>query len=388
MSQPTLPMSSKLTDPKRPDVEWHISHEPSDKEWDGFVARDRESQCEQTSMWGEARAAFRWKAWRVIVRKEGRILGGAQCFEFKAKSIIKVGYICRGPVIEAGVEPEWIWDAILWAVRQRGILYVALSFPYWGDEILPSFLNRGGLPRPPQMPPAVWTQATSVIDLAPDEDALAEKVRKTTRKHIRRAERAGLTVVEGSSEDLERFNSLMLSLCRRRGVSPNVPGDTFVALLWSKLAPAGCCKLLLSKLNGETISSMLLITMGAWVRAWRIGWSGQEEKSFPNDLLYWESVLWAKRHGFRHFDMGGIDRRDADELAAGRPPEGSFHCSITFFKLGFGGNILRMPGEYCYFPNPALRFLFRTVGCRLLENQAVMRALLGLYSRLFPRSGG
>ena len=388
MSHSSLPAPLRRADPKRSDVEWLMSHDPEDQEWDAFVAAHRESQGEQTSMWGEARSAFRWQAWRVVIRRGGRILGGVQCFEFQIKSIIKVGYICRGPVVDTDVDPKLIWDAVLWAVALRGILYVAITFPYWGHDFLPAFLSRGGIARPTGMPPSVWSVATSTIDLTLDEATLLGNVRKTARKHIRRAEQAGLTVELGTEKDLPTFYQLMLSLCRRREVSPNIPGEGFVALLWTKLSRLGACQLMVCKLNGETVSSLFLITLGSWVRAWRIGWSGEHDKSYPSELIYWESILWAKRNGYRYFDMGGIDGQDADELIAGRPAAAPFHSSTTFFKLGFGGDILRMPGEYCYFPNPIFRFLFRIVGKRLLESRIILQGLQRVYAALFPRSGG
>lgn len=34
----------------------------------------------------------------------------------------------------------------------------------------------------------------------------------------------------------------------------------------------------------------------------------------PNDLVYWEAIRWATQHGFRCFDLVGIERELAEQL--------------------------------------------------------------------------
>jgi lipid II:glycine glycyltransferase (peptidoglycan interpeptide bridge formation enzyme) len=85
-------------------------------------------------------------------------------------------------------------------------------------------------------------------------------------------------------------------------------------------------------------------------------------------------------NGFLNFDFVGIDLEDAKGLLSGRHRSDPFKCQITFFKVGFGGEILVLPGEYCYFPNLALNLVFRTVGRTLLESKLVHRLTGALHS--------
>jgi lipid II:glycine glycyltransferase (peptidoglycan interpeptide bridge formation enzyme) len=117
-------------------------------------------------------------------------------------------------------------------------------------------------------------------------------------------------------------------------------------------------KLFMAELAGRPLCGLMVVTMGSWARAWRIGWSGDEPKSYPTQAVYWAAIQWAQSAGYRYFDVTGLDERDAREILNGRPADAPFHCSITQFKIGFGGTVRVLPGEYCYFPNPVFRWMF------------------------------
>jgi hypothetical protein len=126
---------------------------------------------------------------------------------------------------------------------------------------------------------------------------------------------------------------------------------------------------------------MILILTGSWAQAWRIGWSGEHKEIFPSDVLWWESIRWAKRNGYATFDLLGIDIRDAQELTAGRSRSEPFKCSITSSKMSIGGKILLLPGEFCFFPSPLVDSLFRGIGAPLLRTRIATRVLESLYKK-------
>jgi hypothetical protein len=191
----------------------------------------------------------------------------------------------------------------------------------------------------------------------------------TMRKHVRRGLRAGVIVREGTEQDLSLFCNLVGALCKRRNVASNMPDESGIRKMWSLLAPAGVVRLFVAEYEARPICIMMILASGKWVRAWRIGWAGDQQKVYPSQVLYWHVIQWAKENGYSHFDIGGIDERDATELLQGRPPQTPFHCSVTQFKVDLGGQITMLPGEWCYFPNPVVRWVFARAGQQLLQSK-------------------
>ncbi|MBM3847889.1 MAG: GNAT family N-acetyltransferase, partial [Verrucomicrobia bacterium] len=220
----------------------------------------------------------------------------------------------------------------------------------------------------------VWVRATLTLDLTKDEPALLKDMNHTVRWSIRKSAERGIQMRAGGEDDLGVFHDQVLALCRRRGVRSNMPGKAGLHLLWKQLAPAGQMKLFLAEFEGRPVSSMMVIALGKWARAWRVGWSGEHPKLFPSHACYWAAIQWAKQSGCSHFDFLGVDERDARELLEGRGADHPYHCSITQFKVSFGGTLHVLPGEFCYFPNRALRWAFGFAGDRLLRSPWFLKA--------------
>jgi lipid II:glycine glycyltransferase (peptidoglycan interpeptide bridge formation enzyme) len=344
-----------------------ISEELHDPEWDGFVFEHREPHHEQTSLWGGVRQKYGWHPVRLVMRQGDQIVAGAQILEHRIARVFKVGYLPRGPLLLDGADEALFVDALKRVARDRRLAYLAISLPYYSHSMARLFEQAGFMVRPDRLPPAVWVKATVVIDLRQEVDGILAGMSSTKRKQVRRSQRAGI-------------DELLDALCHRRGVSRNIPEGDYPGLLWDAFSPGGHIKLLLAELDREVVSAVILFTLGQWVRAWRIGWSGKHEDHYPNVALYWESIRWAKTHGYRYFDVLGIDVEDARELLAGRDRSAPFKCSVTYSKVSLGGQILVLPGEYCYFPNSFLRAAFQTAGQSLLDSRSIRCLTRALHS--------
>jgi hypothetical protein len=110
----------------------------------------------------------------------------------------------------------------------------------------------------------------------------------------------------------------------------------------------------------------VVITSGNRATIWKVGWSGADGAERPNDFLHWQIILWAKRSGYRYFDFTSIDpvvvecvnRKDALSTELIKTP--------SYFKTGFGGELIRLPEPAIYFPSPLLRLAYRVAASPML----------------------
>ncbi|MCX6952862.1 MAG: GNAT family N-acetyltransferase [Verrucomicrobia bacterium] len=354
-----------------------VSSSGIDPDWDDLVLQTATAHHEQTSLWGDAQRFAGWRASRVLVRQGGKLVGGAQILDKPLGPLgHTIGYLNRGPVVVT--DDPALTRAVLEAVkrhaRQRRMIYLAVVPPYDGDKFLTAFAETGFAVSPNSLPPSTAMRSTTVVDLVPDEEAILMNMRRTTRQIIRKALKGDLVVRRGTVDDLETFKEMLRMLCRRRGVPPNIPLNGFVHDLWAKFAPSGKLQFFMAEKQGEVVATLLVFTCGRWARAWRYGSTGAHREDYPNDLMYWEAIKATKAEGFHFFDITGFDTKYARALVEGRvlPPEEI--CKISLFKQGFGGKILVLNDNYCYFPNPVVRFLFKKLGPRLTSS--------GIFERL------
>lgn len=369
--------SGNMSSPSPSPFRVELADTERDPAWDEWVACHPQPHPEQTSGWGAAQRCRGWVASRLVVRREDRTVGGVQVLTKRLRRFLRVAYVQRGPLL-AEDTPEvgpFLLRAILDTGRLRGWTYLSMILPYEGGPTEAELGHAGFVPQPKALPPQSSEGATIVVDLTPPEDEILGRMRRTTRRYIRQGEERGLTVREGSASDLDRFGELMLALCARRKVRANVPTGAFLHGVWQAFHPTDRARLFLADRQGQTIAGLIVLALGDWARAWRIGWSGESPELRPNESLYWEAMRWAKRAGHRYFDFMGFDTETALALREGREcPTGSV-SNLAQFKLGLGGTPKVLRPFRCRFFHPALHGLVRAGGLRILEWNGVRRFL-------------
>ncbi|MCC6235266.1 MAG: GNAT family N-acetyltransferase [Verrucomicrobiales bacterium] len=352
-------------------------HEPS-PEWEEFVWNHPDSHLEQTSAWGALQTRSGWKAERLLAYDAGQLVGGAQILERRVKRWFKVGFVKRGPLV-ASATPE-IASRLLQEIRaharRRGLHYVAVVLPYslpGGADLL----QRMGYRRRPEMlPPYRRLMGTAELDLHPTPEALLQGMRTTTRQNIRKGLKRGLKVRLGGVDDLPGFWELMATLCRRRGVLPNIPGGSFLSDLWTSTASRNATHLFIAEWDSQPVAACFIVTAGSRARRWRVGWTGDHADKYPNELLDWTVINWAKENGFTTYDFDGINADLARRILAGEELDPSKICGMSAFKLGYGSTPVPLLDDYCLFTHPLASLAVRFGAFRLLKVQQLRRALL------------
>ncbi|BDU51115.1 lipid II:glycine glycyltransferase FemX [Haliovirga abyssi] len=157
---------------------------------------------------------------------------------------------------------------------------------------------------------------TIIIDITKSEDELRKKLNKGTKWGINKAKKDGLycEIVE-KNEDWMKAYEIYKEMCIRKELNIH-SFDEFSSLKEIK-------KLLIIKKENDIIGGSILICFGNSIKL-NYNFSKTEYyKSQPNNLLYWESILFGKENGYSFFDLGGISLEKDD--------------GITIFKRRWGG---------------------------------------------------
>lgn len=131
--------------------------------------------------------------------------------------------------------------------------------------------------------------------------------RSQVQRSIRRAEREGLTVREGTRpEDLVgTFYRLHLRTRRRQGVP--VQPRRFFRLLWENAISTGMGSVLIVEASAEPIAAAVFLAWNGTV-IYKFGASDASTWSLrPNHLLFWHAIRVACEQGYRWFDFGRTD---------------------------------------------------------------------------------
>jgi lipid II:glycine glycyltransferase (peptidoglycan interpeptide bridge formation enzyme) len=183
---------------------------------------------------------------------------------------------------------------------------------------------------------------TWVLDITKDEETLLAEMSMRCRYNVRLAEKSGITVTSsvGLDEDkLDNFYKLYSITGKRHGIS--FRNRTYFASLLEILGQndkAYVYNATLDKDGIKTVLSAGILIYSGNKAIYIFGASSNEHRNLkaPN-LLVWQMILDAQRHGATEFDFYGI-----------APDDNPKHpwAGITSFKKQFGGRQVDIVGSY------------------------------------------
>lgn len=332
-----------------------VSESTDDADWDAFVAGTPGGHHVQTSRWARIKSSLGWKAVRISAAASGQIVGGAQLLVREIPVLGAVGYLSKGPLCSRN-DPQlagMLLSETIEMGKKKNCRLMAVQPPDNGDYLCGILESLHFRESRLELSPT----ASLVIGLEQGPEKILQRMKRETRHHIHRSERAGIVVREGSRSDLDIFYSLYLETARRQGFMPFHP--SYFDLLWQSFAPSGWIMLLIACHENVPVSAQLLIPFGETVIAKMVGWSGELSKLRPNDALFWESIQWACRHGYKYFDFEGVDPVGARALAAGGRLTDTPSFSQDIIKYGYGGDVVFYPPAYDYLPDRTCNWIYR-----------------------------
>jgi lipid II:glycine glycyltransferase (peptidoglycan interpeptide bridge formation enzyme) len=301
-----------------------------DATWDAFVAQGRPGSYLQLAGWARVKAVNGWTSARI-----GSGTTAAQVLARRPRPLPwAFTYAPRGPV-----SVDWGADAVgefSEAVRadlrdQAGrVSHLRIdpeierdAGPDAGGELRRALKAAGWRSATPIQP-----NATRVIDLTADEDALWGDLRKKWRQYVNKARNAGVVVSDADGSALSEFYRVYRETADRAGFL--IRTESAYRDVWNAFAPAGNARLLFARsADGEPLATLFLVRCGTRVVEPYGGMTHEGGESRANYLLKWEAIRSSREAGATSYDLWG--------LATG---------GIAHFKTGFGGREIQYIGAW------------------------------------------
>lgn len=179
------------------------------------------------------------------------------------------------------------------------------------------------------------------------EEELLKSFHEKTRYNIRLAMRKGVTIKEGTIEDLKDFHKIMMETGSRDNFI--IRSLEYFENMYRALVPKGYMKLLMAYYEGKPIAGVIPIIYGNKVWYLYGASSNTYRNVMPNYLLQWEMIKIALAKKADIYDFRGVE----GILEEGHPGYG-----IYKFKKGFNGEFTEFTGEIYMEFNPFVNFIF------------------------------
>ncbi|MFL5776131.1 MAG: lipid II:glycine glycyltransferase FemX [Chloroflexota bacterium] len=317
-------------------------HDPVDPEdpqsWDAFVSAADPGSYLQLTPWAAVKAVNGWSTVRLIAEAGSGVPIGGQVLVRRPQPLPwAFAYAPRGPVAAswtpaADATVAAFADACRTTLRERAgrVSHVRIDpeieadGPQDEDGATRRALRAAGFrPAAPVQP-----NATRIIDLTADEEAIWGDLRKKWRQYVNKARNAGVTVVDAEGDRLPEFYRIYRETAGRAGFL--IRTEQAYRDVWEAFRPAGLARLLFAQTKaGEPVATLLLIRSGTRVVEPYGGMTAEGGESRANYLLKWEAIRTSRERGATSYDLWG--------LATG---------GIAHFKTGFGGREVTYIGAW------------------------------------------
>ena len=324
-------------------------------EWGAFKARH--GWAPTRYLWQERGSGTQRAAASVLTRGLGRLP-------------LRVMYVPKGPIL------DYSNDAMVWRVlddlaalaeRERA-LFIKIDPDVEpgsaeGRHLLGSLREHGWHRSREQ----VQFRNTVLINLSPSEEELLMGMKSKWRYNIRLAQRKGVTVHQGTLEELPLLYEMYEETAQRRAFV--IRPERYYRDAWGSFIEHDLAQAFLAEVGGKAVAMVMVYRFGP--RAYYMYGASLDihREKMPNNLLQWEAMKWAKEHGCTTYDMWGAP----DEVDESDPMWGVYR-----FKIGFGGEFVERVGAWDYPAWESGYRLYQTVMPRLLT------ALRWVYRQRLP----
>ena len=170
-----------------------------------------------------------------------------------------------------------------------------------------------------------------------DEDELLKGFNQLWRRNIKKADKLGVVVRQGSAEDLPAFHALYLETAERDHFTGRPL--SYFQRMWEAMRAEDPdrIRLYLAEHEGDLVAATTMVRVGehAWYSYGASSTAKREVRG--SNAVQWAMLRDAKAAGATVYDLRGI----TDTLAEDDP-----HFGLIQFKLGTGGEAVEYLGEW------------------------------------------
>ena len=317
--------------------------EENSGEWDSFLLAQEYNNPFQSGELLRCLGAMKTYEPKGILARENEedvVVGGFVAYKMVEKEGIVSRFATRtvmngGPIIKKGYEkflPEMIRKII--DISRKDSVYTEIWNMTPQDHLKEFFL--------PNFEYIPWLNF--FIKLDQDKDTVFRRISKSTRKHIRRAEKT-VDIIRVKTD--AQFDVFYQCLEETYG---NVGVPLISRKIFHQVFKSGPGIFLLAVLDDTPIASRVVLPFGKEIYDWYAGTRLEMRSHYPNELLVWWVLKYGLDNGFEWFNFGG----------AGQPgvPYGPRE-----FKRRFGGEQVEY-GRYRHV-NSKLKNLVTQQGIKL-----------------------
>lgn len=241
-----------------------------------------------------------------------------------------IGYFPKGPMPDTGM----IRKLTALGKQKRAIFIQIEPNATSGNKLLP----------PSHHP--LFTKYTFVLDLGKSEEQLLAAMHPKTRYNIRLAQKHGVKIKEDNSA-FKTFLELNRETLHRQGFYAH--NDHYYQLLWQHLHP-NIARLFTATYKNQILAAWIIFAWGEAIY-YPYGASSREHSDvMAPTLLLWEIARWAKKKGYKKFDLWGALGPNPNP----KDPWFGFHR----FKSGFGPDLVEFVGSFDLVLKPMLYRLY------------------------------
>ncbi len=158
------------------------------------------------------------------------------------------------------------------------------------------------------------------------EEELFESLDSAAKKNLKKVPEQLENVKEGTKEDLDDYYNNYKA--HHEAIGLEVYPKKFFDLLFLEVVEKGLGKFFVLRDSDNVFAAGLIVGMfGKSVYELSISSNWEKRDLFPNDVLKWHTIKWAKENGFEQFDLSNI---------AVDVEEGSKQHGVNRFKKKFG----------------------------------------------------
>jgi peptidoglycan pentaglycine glycine transferase (the first glycine) len=326
--------------------------------WDDIMLALPSPHLLQSSRWGEFKSHYGWEPHRLAwLDRDAQPVAAAQVLRRRwpsRRGPLSLLYCPRGPSmpVKDEVAAQAVLDGLSALAREPGVVMVKIEPDLDAGGDSEDRLRAGGWFRSDQ---PVQFSSTMVIDLSGSEDEILARMKPKTRYNVRLAQRRGVSVRAGTSDDLDLLYDMYAETSVRDGFV--IRPRAYYRRAWDEFLAAGLAQPLVAEVEGIPVAGLIVYRFAD--RAWYLyGMSrDQHRERMPNHALQWAAIDWARRSGCAAYDLWGAP----DEHDSSDPMWGVYR-----FKEGFGARHRRLVGSWELTSRPLAHRLYTTVLPRVL----------------------